>query len=284
MEVDMNSISGIPAMQNYYKYITYNPILITIIVVIIIIYIFLFGSLGSANIDGDGSNSGSGLKLLGIIVASIFIVLVLINGFNYFLNINIVTSIRNAFSKNPEIDIVVNNNNGRPFDPSADTPIVPEIKSIEQVYHIPNNEYSYDDARAVCAAYGNRLANFQEVQEAYKQGGDWCSYGWSENQLALFPTQLARWKQLQKIDGHENDCGRPGINGGFIDNPNVRFGVNCFGYKPKITSNEALIMENTPLFPVTQAQLDFEKRVKHWKNKISNILIAPFNSNSWSRI
>jgi hypothetical protein len=284
MEVDMNSISGIPAMQNYYKYITFNPILITIIVVIIIIYIFLFGSLGSANIDGDGSNSGSGLKLLGIIVASIFIVLVLINGFNYFLNINIVTSIRNAFSKNPEIDIVVNNNNGRPFDPSADTPIVPEIKSIEQVYHIPNNEFSYDDARAVCAAYGNRLANFQEVQEAYKQGGDWCSYGWSENQLALFPTQLARWKQLQKTDGHENDCGRPGINGGFIDNPNVRFGVNCFGYKPKITSDEALIMENTPLFPVTQAQLDFEKRVKHWKNKISNILIAPFNSNSWSRI
>ena len=33
-------------------------------------------------------------------------------------------------------------------------------------------------------------------------------------------------EKLQKIKGHEHDCGRPGINGGYIDNPNVRFGVN----------------------------------------------------------
>ena len=51
--------------------------------------------------------------------------------------------------------------------------------------------------------------------------------------MAYFPTQYDKWKKLQTIKGHENDCGRPGINGGFIDNPNVRFGINCFGYKPK---------------------------------------------------
>ena len=26
-------------------------------------------------------------------------------------------------------------------------------------------------------------------------------------------------------------CGRPGINGGFIDNPYIKFGANCYGVK-----------------------------------------------------
>ena len=46
MDVDMNSITGIPTLQDYYKYITFNPILITIIVVIIILYLLFFSSLG----------------------------------------------------------------------------------------------------------------------------------------------------------------------------------------------------------------------------------------------
>jgi hypothetical protein len=31
--------------------------------------------------------------------------------------------------------------------------------------------------------------------------------------MALFPTQKETWDKLQKIKGHEHDCGRPGING-----------------------------------------------------------------------
>ena len=45
-------------------------------------------------------------------------------------------------------------------------------------------------------------------------------------------------EKTSKNKGHEHDCGRPGINGGFIDNPNVRFGVNCFGTKPAISAEE----------------------------------------------
>ena len=41
---------------------------------------------------------------------------------------------------------------------------------------------------------------------------------------------------MQENDPNRKDvCGLPGINGGYIDNPNIRFGVNCYGYKPKIT-------------------------------------------------
>ena len=35
-------------------------------------------------------------------------------------------------------------------------------------------------------------------------------------------------KNKKKI-GHENDCGRPGVNGGYIANTNAKYGVNCFG-------------------------------------------------------
>ena len=68
-----------------------------------------------------------------------------------------------------------------------------------------------------------KLASIKNMQESHHSGGEWCSYGWSDNQMALFPTQDATYKKLQTIPGHENDCGRPGINGGYIENPNVRF-------------------------------------------------------------
>jgi hypothetical protein len=298
MDVDMNSITGIPTWNNYYNYLSFNPTLVIIIIVIIFIYLILFGSLGRTaalnEIDSDGETGSGGLKFLGIIVASIFVVLVVINGFNYFLNINIVTSIKNFFTKNPEIDILIDdiekefgeedgNDPDDPDDPD-DEEEIPEIKSIHQVYNIPDNKYTYNDAKALCKAYGNRLANYKEIESAYKDGADWCNYGWSDDQMALFPTQYDKWEKLQKIKNHENDCGRPGINGGYIDNPNVRFGVNCYGYKPKITSLESDIMKNQPLYPLTKAETKFEKRVDYWRERISDILVSPFNSKHWSKI
>ena len=85
-------------------------------------------------------------------------------------------------------------------------------------------------------------------------------------------------------EGHEHDCGRPGINGGYIANPNVRFGVNCYGYKPKITQEEAELMANTPMYPRTQREIEFDKKVDYWRNKLPEILVAPFNHNNWSII
>ena len=276
----MNSITGVPVWDSYYKYLTFNPTLIIVLVVVILLYFVLFGSLGGQNINEDtnGSNSGE-IKLLGIIVTSLFVVLIVINGFNHFLNIDIVASIKNFFSRTPEIDIRVNDDTK-----VLGSDAIPEIKFTEQVYNIPENKYSYNDAKAVCKAYGSRLANYREVENAYNNGANWCSYGWSEDQLALFPTQYDRWEKLQKVRGHENDCGRPGINGGYIDNPNVRFGVNCYGYKPKITAHEAELMENAPEFPLTQKEVNLEKRVEYWKSRIGDILISPFNSKNWSKI
>ena len=127
------------------------------------------------------------------------------------------------------INVKTPNNN----EDSKDISPVPEMPN-KEVYHIPGNNYTFEDSRAICNAYGGKLADIKQMQDAWKDGAEWCSYGWSKDQMALFPTQYKHWKRLQKIDGHENDCGRPGVNGGYIDNPNVRFGVNCYGTKPKM--------------------------------------------------
>ena len=269
----MNSVTGIPIWQNYFNGISVNPLLLIIVIVVIILYIILFGSLGNGN---NEISESSEMKVLSIILVSLFIVLVLINGFNHFLNIDVITTIRNFFTRRPEIDIMVNN-----LDRNDSN--VPEIKSYEEVYHIPGNVYNYNNARALCKAYGGRLANYEEIEKSYNEGGEWCSYGWSENQMALFPTQMKTWDKLQKIEGHENDCGRPGINGGFIDNPNVRFGVNCYGHKPKITPLEAQLMKNNKEFPITRRNQEFQEKVEYWRNRISDILVSPFNRKSWSR-
>jgi hypothetical protein len=276
MDVDMNTILGVPSM-NFLNTNMANPLIITLLVFIIIIYLVLFASLGN---NSESMNAPSTSKAsLEILLWGVFLVIIIINGMNYFLNVNIITSIKNLFSGEPEIDITVERETGGEITGSSS---VPELKFEKQVYHIPGNKYTFDDARAICKAYGNRLANYKEIENAYQNGGDWCSYGWSEDQMALFPTQIERWERLQKIKGHENDCGRPGINGGYIANPNVRFGVNCYGYRPKITSQEAEMMKNIPLFPKTQKELDFQKRIEYWKNKIANIVVSPFNSNNWS--
>ena len=276
MDVDMNTILGVPSM-NFLNTNMANPLIITLLVFIIIIYFVLFASLGN---NTESMNAPSSSKAsLEILLWGVFLVIIIINGMNYFLNVNIITSIKNLFSGEPEIDITVERETEGQITGSSS---VPELKFEKQVYHIPGNKYTFDDARAVCKAYGNRLANYKEIENAYQNGADWCSYGWSEDQMALFPTQMERWERLQKIEGHENDCGRPGINGGYIANPNVRFGVNCYGYRPKITSQEAEMMKNIQLFPKTQKELDFQKRIEYWKNKIANIVVSPFNSNNWS--
>ena len=133
----------------------------------------------------------------------------------YIFNTDITASIKNLFSAQPEIDIVVDQEDG---DMSGGDAPVPEIKLSKQVFHIPDNKYNYENAKAICNAYGGRLATVKEMQEAYAKGADWCGYGWSDGQMALYPTQYDKWANLQKIKGHEHDCGRPGINGGYISN------------------------------------------------------------------
>ena len=101
----------------------------------------------------------------------------------------------------------------------------------KEVYHIENQLYTYDQARCKCNSYGGKLATKNQIIQAYNKGANWCSYGWSEGGNAYYPTQKCEWDKLQNTKEHRK-CGNPGINGGRFPQ-GVRFGVNCFGYKPK---------------------------------------------------
>ena len=165
MNVDMNTIVGVPTMDYFNNNMT-NPLVISVLVLVIFLYYILFASLGKTSVVSSNSNIES--TSMELLLWSIFLVLVIINGMNYLFNINIVTSIKNIFSGTPEIDIVVD----QELD-GADitgTTTVPEIKFTEQVYHIPGNTYTYNDAKAVCKAYGNRLADYKEIERHLKMG------------------------------------------------------------------------------------------------------------------
>lgn len=274
----MDSIIGVPYSPTYLDDFVANPMIIIMLIVIIIGYYTLFSTLGTGTTSVSGVRS-QGVVAFELMLWSVFVLLILINGMTYLFNFNVIASIRNLFTDTPEIDIIVDPDD-RMDIPSETT--VPEIKLEKQVFHIPGNKYDYNNAKAICRAYGGRLATWKEIDDAYNKGADWCSYGWSDGQMALYPTQYNSWQRLQKIEGHEHDCGRPGINGGYISNPNVKFGINCYGYKPVITGEEVKQMALTPNYPLTKREIEFEKKVDYWRDRLPEIAVAPFNHNNWS--
>jgi hypothetical protein len=176
---------------------------------------------------------------------------------------------------------------GESSQDNTDTSTTSKLKttggSSNEVFNISNNLYTYDDARAVCSAFGARLATYDEIEEAYNKGGEWCSYGWSEGQMAYFPTQKATWEELQKNPKAKNNCGRPGVNGGYMENPYIKFGVNCFGQKPKPTDKDLQAMAANKLQPKTEEDTLIDKKVQFWKENADKLLnINSFNRNAWS--
>jgi hypothetical protein len=99
--------------------------------------------------------------------------------------------------------------------------------------------------------------------------------------MALYPTSDDTYEKLQK--GPEDQrmaCGRPGMNGGFFDNPELRFGVNCYGQKPPQSKHdEQAAAQATPVSPDA---LKFDKKVAYYKQEADNIGILPFNTKSWN--
>ena len=144
-------------------------------------------------------------------------------------------------------------------------------------------------------AYSKLIGDFvndakRQVEDAYNKGGEWCNYGWSEGQMALFPTQKTTWDALQKgvkpCSGKPNmSCGRPGINGGIIKNPKVRFGINCYGKKPAPSdSDKALMKANVEIKrPESKEDADLKAKMKVWKENADKfLLVNSFNKTKWS--
>jgi hypothetical protein len=257
-----------------------NSRVVIIIVVVVIGFWFVVTSLGGGG-GGNGNPAQENASVLEILLWSLFIVIVIMNGFHYFFNTNITTEVSNLLSSKPEIKLT----SEVPYDSTAngDLGSAPGSKMRKQVFHIPANVYDYDNAKALCQAYGANLANIDQMEEAHKSGAEWCSYGWSDNQMILFPTQKSTWEDLQRNPDTKNSCGRPGINGGYMANASIKAGVNCYGVKPEMNESSSKLMANIQNYEAGK-MIDplHDARVNEMRNKVNDIVVAPFNKGAWS--
>ena len=253
-----------------------NPFILVTLTLIMIVYYVIFKYLGVTKAAEGPPVEAGGIKMIEILMWALFIFLILINGLQYFFSLDIKATIKNLFAPVPEVEVKIEDKKGK-------LPVVPEIMIEKQVFNIPHQGYGYDDAKALCSAYGGRLASYNDIEKAYQRGAEWCNYGWSEGQMIFYPTQPATYEKYKHTKGRQHVCGRPGINGGYFKDKKQLFGVNCYGFRPEITPEEQanLGADNVPL---TDAEIKFNEQVKEFRNNLSKVRVSSFNNNRWSQI
>ena len=171
-----------------------------------------------------------------------------------------------------------------PAEKSITKPLVEKVLpnvGMPEVFNISKNTFTYYDAEPMCRALGAELATYDQVKEAWERGADWCNYGWVKGQTAVYPTQKTTWERIQAgPEDQRTSCGVPGLNGGYFDNPEMRFGVNCYGTKPSQSQHdEAEMNKGAPLSP---GALELQKKVAKFRTEAASIGVMPFNGDKWS--
>ena len=223
-------------------------------------------------IDMEYGKKPSSISFIDSSMWIIFIILLIYDFFLIFFKISILDFFDNIF-KNKDIEDDTSGND------------TSENVQQDEVFNISSNLYTYDDAPTVCSIYGAKVATYDQVEAAYNKGGEWCSYGWSDGQMALFPTQKGTWSKLQGSEETKNNCGRPGVNGGYMENPNILFGVNCYGKKPAATSKDLAFMDANKEIVIPKSREDVKVNLKTdiWKNNPNLFLnVSSFNRNEWN--
>jgi hypothetical protein len=148
----------------------------------------------------------------------------------------------------------------------------------KQVFNVSNNLFTFDDAEAVCGAFGAELATYEQLVEAHKKGANWCNYGWTKGQMALYPIQEEYHQKMMENDPDGRDeCGEPGINGGYFENKNLMFGVNCYGKKRPPQGGERVKREY-----ISDKERKLRDKISLYKKKLNSFNLAPYNEDKWS--
>jgi hypothetical protein len=158
--------------------------------------------------------------------------------------------------------------------------ILPSTKN--EVFNIAQNKFTFYDAEPLCNALGAELATYEQVKNAWESGADWCNYGWVKGQMAVYPTQKATYDRLQS--GREDErgaCGTVGINGGYFDNPEFKYGVTCYGKKPEQSAHDQKELMEQGKYPKTPDALKYNERVNEFKSEADSLFIKPFNDEKW---
>ena len=202
---------------------------------------------------------------------------------------NIVVSFRKAFGMDiPEDELSsVIKPVDTPLDVSNDNASKSIVEKIlpfgnNEVFNVSSNDYTYYDAEPLCKALGAELATYDQLKSAWENGADWCNYGWTKGQVAIYPTQKSTWEKVQNGPEDQRDaCGTPGVNGGYFDNPEMRFGVNCYGKKPDQSSNDERILMKNGSIPKTAHALKVDKMIDAYKAMADKLGVLPFNNDKW---
>jgi hypothetical protein len=153
----------------------------------------------------------------------------------------------------------------------------------KEVFTVSKNDYTYYDAAPLCKALGAQLASFDQVKDAWREGADWCNYGWVKGQMAVYPTQKGTYEELQMgPDDQKGACGKVGLNGGYFDNPELKFGVTCVGKRPSQSQHDVNAITSGSTRPLTASGIEFEKKVLRFKDESDSLGILPFNKQRWS--
>ena len=167
-----------------------------------------------------------------------------------------------------------------PNDMKTVNKMVPNRKT---VFNVNSNKYKYSDAEPLCKALGAELATYDQVKQAWDQGADWCNYGWIKGQAAVYPTQKGTYDalQLSSVDDERMACGSIGVNGGYMDNPELRYGVNCYGDKPSKTAHDLKVTNELIQPPLTPSALKQKMVEQEFKANANLIGLLPFNETNW---
>jgi hypothetical protein len=151
-----------------------------------------------------------------------------------------------------------------------------------EVFNVAQNKFTYYDAEPLCKALGAELANYEQVKDAWGKGADWCNYGWVRGQMAVYPTQQNTYDKLQMGPADQRGvCGTTGLNGGYFDNPEMRFGVNCYGKKPSQSAHDEAELMDEGKIPRSPETLKVDQMVQEFKKEADSLFVKPFNNDKW---
>lgn len=258
----------------------------------------------TSNVTNIANNEWVAPLLVFIAVATVFIVIFVKfqDKINAGIN-NIIQKVRDAFNKSSTSSVdaskTVTTINEPPVPPQDEqqvnnaqqthhktTNIIDKIlpSGKPEVFNVNENEYTYYDAEPLCMALGAELATYDQVKEAWSKGADWCNYGWVKGQAAVYPTQDETWQKVQSGPEENRDsCGVPGLNGGYFENPEMKFGVNCYGVKPAQSEHSQEVLMKKGKIPFSVPALEVDKKVQDFKAHMDGIGVLPFSEEQWSK-
>ena len=262
--------------------------------------------MNSKNANAVAANYGWVLPVFVFIAIAIVFIVIFVkfeDRINAGIN-NIIQKVRDAFNRpsSPPVDASkeVVNVTEQPVSPQEEkatdlaqknqdrvTNIIDKVlpQGRPEVFNVSENDYTFYDAEPLCRALGAELATYDQVKDAWSKGADWCNYGWVKGQAAVYPTQTETWQKIQSgPDENKNSCGVVGVNGGYFENPEMKFGVNCYGPKPLQSQHSQELLMKEGNVPLTVPALEVDRKTQEFKSQLDSIGVLPFNENKWSNM